>query len=103
MLDSGHKKVAAGRSDTNDRKQSFCKRLIKTLIFPLLTFITAGNVTSANCRPSERRNGSGSQPHGFKKRATGTFFEDKKQQFISSGKLFILQKVSLTLQKFALY
>ena len=37
-----------------------------------------------------------------KKRATGTFFEDKKQYKISSGKLFILQKVSLTLQKFAL-
>ena len=64
MLDSGHKKVAAGRSDTNDRKQSFCKRLIKTLIFPLLTFITAGNVTSANCRPSEQRKVSGGTPHG---------------------------------------
>jgi hypothetical protein len=37
-----------------------------------------------------------------KKRATDTFFEDKKQYKISSGKLFILQKVSLTLQKFAL-
>jgi len=33
-----------------------------------------------------------------KKRATDTFFEDKKQYKISSGKLFILQKVSLTLQ-----